>query len=145
MDATNNEGMATNRQESENPESTWQQDTDADTDAWRRRIRSSTYCRIIQYAGTDNYYWATTRNDFRLSGITKGRDSAMADADRHMDMPIESFNSMVAAEMIDKLREIEKDLLRLQPDINLLPGYHAGYEAGAEETRQRVAAVLNLS
>lgn len=50
-----------------------------------------------------------------------------------MALPIEEFNRRVTAELIDDLRKIERDIMRLSPATDLLPGYHAGYEAGTEE------------
>lgn len=122
----------------------WKQNTQAETDQWDWEIADRTYCHITQYAGTDRYCWQTVRSDFRLSGIETGRDAAMTQAEEIMALPIDEFNRRVTVELIDKLREIERDILRLSPSTDLLPGYHAGYEAGAADVRRRIAVAIDL-
>ena len=122
---------------------TWQKDTNAATDHWRRRIDFDTYAIITQHEDRTDYCWQAVRGDFRISSIVEGRTPAMSMADSAIDLPIDEFNAIVAADLRADLKAIEKKLLILQPDTTLLPGFHAGYEAGAEDMKRKIAAVLS--
>lgn len=122
----------------------WKQNEQADTDQWDWEISDRTYSHITQYAGKNSYCWQAVRGDFRLSGIAIGRDAAISQAEEIMTLPVDEFNRRVTVELIDKFREIERDILRLSPSTDLLPGYHAGYEAGSADIRRRIAAAMDL-
>jgi len=125
-------------------QNTWKQNTEADTDQWNLEIADRIYCHITQYAGTASYCWQAVRSDFRLLGIAVGRDAAISQAEEIIALPIDEFNRRVTIELIDKFREIERDILRLSPSTDLLPGYHAGYTAGIADIRRRIAAAIDL-
>ncbi|MDT3708135.1 MAG: hypothetical protein ROZ09_15035 [Thiobacillus sp.] len=122
----------------------WKQNLKAETDQWDRIFAERTYCHVTQYSGSDSYCWQTARGDFRLAGVIRGRDAAMRQAEETMALPIDEFNRRVTAELIDDLRKIERDIMRLSPATDLLPGYHAGYEAGAADVKRRIAAAIEL-
>lgn len=122
----------------------WKQNPDAETDRWDRRFAGAVHCLVTQYAGSADYCWQTVRGNYRIYGIARGRDSAMQRAEETMALPIDEFNQVVAAELVDKLREIERDLLRLSPTAAIIPGYHAGYEAGVADVKRRIAAAIDL-
>ncbi|MFH2082051.1 MAG: hypothetical protein ABIK08_11270 [Pseudomonadota bacterium] len=122
----------------------WEQDVNADTDTWNRRSATGTRCHISQYAGSDRYFWQTVRGDFRISGAVLGRLAAMNAAEETMALPVEEFNRQVTADLIDDLRRIERDILRLSPNTEILPGYHAGYEAGVADIKRRIEAAIGL-
>mgnify|MGYP004704588543 CR=1 FL=1 len=122
---------------------TWKQAENAATDTWKKPIGDGTHCYATQYAGSDDYNWQTWRNGYCISGIVTGRDSAMAKADEMLARPIEEFNAIVAAGLRADMKDIEKKLLIMQPDTTLLPGYHAGYEAGMEGMKRKIEAVLS--
>jgi len=122
---------------------TWQQDTSAKTDTWRLRICEGTRCSVTQYEGSDNYCWQVYRDGFYQGGIVAGREAAIAKAAEMLDMPIEEYNALVADELKAELHEIERKLLKLQPDTNLLSGYHIGYQAGVVDTKRKIEAVLS--
>jgi hypothetical protein len=121
----------------------WIQEHGASTDTWRLGLDSVTYALIIQYAGTDQYCWQAVRGDFRLSGIASGRAAAMSRGEEHIGLPPEEFNRLVAVDLMDNLRKIERDILRVAPGMAVLPGYHAGYEDGASDIRRRIAAAID--
>ncbi len=122
---------------------TWQQDTTAKTDEWRKYIREGTRCRATQYEGSNQYCWQVYRDDFYQGGIVTGRDAAMAKADEMLALPIEEYNALVAVELKKDMRDLERKLLKLQPDADILPGYHLGYEAGVADTKRKIEAVLS--
>lgn len=122
----------------------WKQNTKSETDKWDCVIAERAYSHITQYSGSDSYCWQAARDDFRLAGIAEGRDAAMKKAEEIMGLPIEEFNRRVTAELIDDLRKIERDIMRLSPSTDLLPGYHARYEAGATDIKRRIASVIGL-
>lgn len=127
-------------------EQTWQQDPKADTDQWYLRIDGhDVYGHVSNYAGSDRYWWQVVRGDnrFYVSGIVVGRDAAMAKAVELLAVPLDDFNAIVAGNLREKLFEFEQQLLALQPDSHLLPGYHAGYEAGVAEVKRRIAAAID--
>lgn len=121
----------------------WKKDAKAETDCWDLEIEERVYGHITQYAGSDRYCWQAVRSDFRLSGIVAGREAAANAAEETLALPIEEFNRRVTAELIDDLRKIERDILRLSPAAEILPGYHAGYEAGAADVRRRITDALD--
>lgn len=126
----------------------WKQDEKADTDQWNLPMDGAAgYCygHISNYAGTNRYCWQAVRGDlrFRLSGIVEGREAAMAKADEALALPIDEFNTIVAGELREKLTELEQQLLFLQPGAQFLPGYHAGYEAGAADVKRKIAEALS--
>lgn len=122
----------------------WTQDTAARTDTWDRDITHRTYCHIAQYEGTDRYCWQAVQGDYRLSGIETGREAAMAQADATMALPADEFNAQVAADLKETLLDIERKLLNLEPASTLLPGYHAGFEAGFAHARRKIGEALDL-
>ncbi len=122
----------------------WKRNEKADTDQWDRVFAERIYCHVTQYSGSDSYCWQTARGDFRLAGVVRGREAAMEAAEETMALPVDEFNRRVTAELIDDLRKIERDIMRLSPTTDLLPGYHAGYEAGTADTRRRIVAALDL-
>lgn len=127
--------------DTQNP--TWQQKTKADTETWERRLDFHTYGIVSNYQGTNTYCWQAVRGDFRLSGVIEGADAGMTQADATLDLPIDEYNARVANEVRKDLLELERKLLRLLPDGRLLPGYHAGYEAGMAETKRKIEAALS--
>jgi hypothetical protein len=105
---------------------------------------------IHEYAEDCN--WQAWRNGYCLSGIVGSLEAAMDMADAMLALPIEEFNARVAVDLREKLRGIECELLRLQPDAALLrlqpdaallPGFHAGYEQGVADTKRKIEAVLS--
>lgn len=126
-------------------QNTWEQNMQAATDQWNWVIDDVTYAHITQYSGTENYCFQAKRGDYRLAGIIAGRSSAMRQADELIALPIEEFNRRVMIELIDELRKVERDILRLSPNTDLLPGYHAGFEDGVADMKRRIAAVIDLS
>ena len=121
----------------------WTQDQTARTDSWDWKIEARTYGYVTQYAGSESYCWQAVRGDFRLAGIEVGRGAAMNRAEETLALPIDEFNQRVTVELINDLRKIERDILRLSPATEILPGYHAGYEAGASDVRRRIAEALD--
>lgn len=122
----------------------WKFDPEADTDVWRREFASRVYCVVTQYSGSDDYCWQTVRGGDRLAGVVRGPVAAMFKAEEVMALPIEEFNRLVVAELIDDFHQMERDILRLSPSTVLIPGYHAGYEAGVADVKRRVAAAIGL-
>lgn len=122
---------------------TWKQMPDAATDEWDWVISGDSRCHATQYAGTENYCWQGVRGDFRLSGIVVGREAAMERAEEIIALPIEEFNRRVVVELMAKLHEIERDITRLSPSTDILPGYAAGYEAGISAIKCRISAAMN--
>jgi hypothetical protein len=121
---------------------TWQQEDYEGRAIWNLKICDGTYLYVGNYAGTDDYSVQVRRNNFCISSIETGLDHAKAIAEARLALPIEEFNAIVAAELKRDMLRIEQDLLRLQPDTQLLPGYHAGYEAGVADTKRKIEAVL---
>jgi hypothetical protein len=122
---------------------TWQQETYEGRAIWQFKISDGTYLYVGNYAGTDDYSVQVRRNHFLISSIETGLDHAKEIAEARLSLPIEEFNAIVAAELRRDMLKIEQDLLRLQPDSQLLPGYHAGYEAGIADTKRKIKAVLS--
>lgn len=122
----------------------WEQDIKADTETWNRRFATGTRCHISQYAGRDMFFWQAVRGDFRISGAVMGRLAAMNAAEEIMALPVEEFNRQVASDLINDLRRIERDILRLSPNTEILPGYHAGFAAGVADVKRRIAAAIDL-
>lgn len=112
------------------------------TDDWERRIDETSYCYVHQYENSDDCCWQVARSEGRLSGLIRGRDASMAKAEAVMALPVDEFKARVVAEMIDKMREIERDIVRLAPATDILPGYHAGYEAGVAAMKRKIEAVM---
>lgn len=121
----------------------WVVDANAPTDQRRRRIAWQEYGYISKYEGSENYNWQTRRGDGHLSGIVTGAEAAMAHADAMLALPVEEFNAMAAIGLRDEIANLEKKLLALQPGADLLPGYHAGFEAGMAAMKAKVEAVLS--
>lgn len=88
--------------------------------------------------------WQAVRNRFRLSGVVTGVDAAKAEAERALALPIDEFNRLVVEDLRNDIKKLERDILTLAPETNLLPGYHAGYEAGTADMKRKVAAVLEV-
>ena len=124
--------------------SAWTKDTDAKTDRWERELGHQVRGHIIQYEGTDRYCWQAVRGEYRLADIVTGRDAAMAQADATLALPIDEFNARVSADLEEDLRKIVRNLLVINPTASVLPGYHAGYEAGVVDMRRRVAQAIEL-
>lgn len=130
-------------EETMNPATPWKQNLEAPTDQWDRHDESGDCGYISKYKGSDDYYWQTVRNNFRLAGIVVGREAAIAAADAKLALPIDDFNALVAADLIKNLRKLEQDLLILQPGGDYLPGYQAGYKAGQAAMKRKIEAVLS--
>lgn len=123
----------------------WTQDVTAKTDRWNISMPDAGgHAYICQYEGRDDYYWMAYRLGGEMSGIVVGREAAMRTAAEMMAMPIDAFREQVVAELRDKLRGIERDILRVMPAAEILPGYQAGFEAGYAACRQRIETALNL-
>lgn len=122
----------------------WERDQSAETDQWRRAFAPRIYCVVTQYSGSDDYCWQAVRGDARLAGVVQGQLAAMNQAEEIMALPIEEFNRRVVSDLMDDLRKIERDILRLSPSADLIPGYHAGYEAGVADVKRRIAAAIDL-
>ena len=122
----------------------WMLNPEAATDEWRREVAPRVSCMVSQYEGTDNYFWQAARADDRLSGIARGKLTAMLQAEDTMALPIEEFNRLLAAKLIEEFQQMERDILRLSPSTDLIPGYHAGYEAGVADVKRRIAAAIDL-
>lgn len=122
----------------------WNKRQDRDTDDWERKTGTDDYCAITQYEGTHSYCWHAVRGEARLHGVIYGRDAAMQQADAIMALPVEEFNARAVAKLIDELRELEGRILRLAPTSSVLPGYHAGFEAGAANVKRTIATALDI-
>lgn len=120
----------------------WIKDDNANTDKWRKKANHSEECYISQYPDISDYYWATIRNDHRLCGIKHDREDAMRAADDALAMPIDKFNDLVAAELLEDLKRIEKKILTLQPSTTLLPGYQTGFQDGVADTKRKIDEAL---
>lgn len=127
-----------------NTTATWKQDVSSVTDTWDCKIGPCDHLHISSFSpDSDRYSCQTWRGGFCLSSVVAGREAAMAKAEERLALPIEEFNARVADELFDRLRQIEGELLRLQPNADFLPGYHAGYEAGVADTKRKIEAVLS--
>ena len=116
----------------------------ADPSIWNRGSDHRTACGYAhQYDDSKDANWQAWRNGFCLSGIVRGLDAAKAMADEMLALPIEEFNARCAVSLREELKKNELDLLRLQPDTTLLPGFHAGYEQGVLDTKRKIEAVLS--
>lgn len=113
-----------------------------DLDSWKWNVADGIYGLAIQYANTDDYNWQAVRGAFRLSGIEEGRTAAMHMAEEILALPTEEFNRRVAVELFDRLKEIERNIHTLYPSADILPGYHAGYEAGVADTKRRIVEAM---
>ena len=122
---------------------TWQQDTSDKTDSWRKEVRQDTRCYALQCEGATSYCWQVYRDNFYQGGIIADRDAAMAKADEMLAMPIDEYNALVAIGLKNEMRKLERDLLRLQPNVEILRGYYLGYEAGVADTKRKAEAVLS--
>lgn len=124
-------------------ETEWQRD---ETDTKRATYHKGRYTRregyVAQYEGSDSYNWQDIRDGHRLSGIVEGAADAMTACDASMALADEEFKARVAATLVTELKRLEKELLALQPTTALLPGYHAGFEAGFAKARNSVLAAL---
>jgi hypothetical protein len=123
--------------------SAWTQDLGAKTDTWTRETDYRTYCRISQYEGSDRYCWQAVRGDHRLADIVTGRAAAMAQADATMALLPDEFNARVTTDLMESLRNIERQLLDLNPTSTLLPGYHTGFEAGFAHAKRLIGEALD--
>lgn len=83
------------------------------------------------------------RSGSRLAGVVTGREAAANAAEETLALPVEEFNGRVTAQLMDDLWKIERDILRLSPAAEILPGYHAGYEDGAADVRRRITEALD--
>lgn len=130
--------------ETQAPNTVWIQDLNEANRRvfYRGRQSLPNYGYVGQYAGSNDYNWQAVRNHYRISGITEGDQAAKDACDAAMDLPIEEFNARVAADLMDKLRDLEKQLLDLQPDTRIFPGYHAGFEAGYSTARAKLLNAL---
>ena len=124
--------------------SDWKQDETAPTDLWNRYAGASNDDRgyIRQYEGSSNYYWHTKRGGFTIAGLRSSRETAMTAANEALEMPLEEFNAQVVARLKNELLDIERDLLRLQPDADVSPGYRIGFEAGQAYVKEKIMAVM---
>lgn len=115
----------------------------ADQRTWNRGTSHRTESGYAhRYDNSEDANWQAWRNGFCLSGIMRGLDAAKAMADEMLALPIEEFNARCAVSLREDLKKNERDLLRLQPDTHLLPGFHAGYEQGVADTKRKIEAVL---
>ena len=69
----------------------------------------------------------------------------MESAEDTLALPIGEFNRRVVEDLVDDLRKIERDILRLAPDSALLPGYQAGFQAGLTEMKGRITVAMEDS
>lgn len=111
---------------------------------YERTIDARTYCAITNYAGSDDYCWHVIRGDARLHAIIHGSEAAMKKADEIMALPIDEFNARAVAVLINEIREIERQIMRIGPHADILPGYQAGYEAGIADIKRKIAAAIDL-
>lgn len=111
---------------------------------YERRIDATTSCAISNYEGSDDYFWQAVRGDARLHAIARGREVAMQKADEMIALPIEEFNARAVEKLVEDLREIELAIMRLAPSHEILPGYHAGYEAGVADIKRKIAAAIDM-
>lgn len=123
----------------------WEQEASAYPDRWKRRLDEPGWnCGFIhRYEGTNGYCWQAVRHGFRMSGTRQGREAALAAADAALALPIEQFNALAAAEIRIKIADLERDLLKLQPETDVSPGYRIGFAAGQEAMQQKIMAVLS--
>lgn len=125
-------------------QATWIQDMTAATDQWRFLVDGcDTYGYIHNYAGSNDYCWQAIRGGARVSGITKGREASMAKAEEMLSLPVEDFNVIASADLLERLHELEREIVALQPCSKYLPGYRAGYEAGAADVKRRISYALD--
>lgn len=128
---------------------TWTQRTDADTDTWERRIDGG-LCYVTQYKGSTSYNWQFWRGRHGLSGVVDAHDAAiskteaMAQAEAMEKLPVDEFNARVVADLVSDMHKIERDIASLSPTAAILPGYHAGYEAGVADTKRMIAAAIDI-
>lgn len=125
-------------------ESPWLVDETKSTPTWRRGANYDTYGYVAKLDYVSGYNWQAVRNglDNRISGSAPTPEAAMAAADAALAMPFETFAAQVVQELVDQLRGIEAQIIALSPTREILPGYHAGYEAGVAETRRRIEEAL---
>ena len=122
----------------------WKRDESVTTHAvyYRGGRYDNKHGYVSQYAGEDRYNWQDIRGGHRLSSIETGAEAAMAACDASMALSDDEFNARAAAALIDDIMRFEERLIELQPNTTLLPGYHAGFEAGFTKARESVLAAL---
>lgn len=108
-----------------------------------------TYGHVHEYhpeaLGGGSCCWQAVRNRrFRLSGIVSSVGAAQAEAERILALPKEEFNRLVVEDLMNDIKRLERDILALAPEASLLPGYQAGFEAGAADMKRKVAAALEI-
>lgn len=123
---------------------TWAQDRADKKDKWDRTDTNGTRGYVRKFEHAYGYFWQAERNDYRLTGSGVDREAAMAKADEAMALPTDEFNRRICENLMIDIRRIERAILQLSPHTDLLPGYHAGYEAGLAHARQLVASALGI-
>jgi hypothetical protein len=121
----------------------WTRNDNASTEEWRRNLEAGIYGYISQYAYSETYCWQAVRGDFRLSGLAEGKEAAIQTAEETLALPIDEFNRRVTVNLIGELREVERKIHALSPNMDILPGYQAGFEAGAADIKRRIAAAMD--
>lgn len=66
----------------------------------------------------------------------------MAKVEEIILLPIDDFKSLIAEKLLEKMRELEQELLLVRPESDYLPGYKSGYEAGIAELKSKIEAVM---
>lgn len=123
----------------------WEKDASTTTDRWYKRLKESGWDHAVvdQVEATDRYIWRVTRRGFSHSGIKTGRGSTMGVADDLLNMPIDQFNKLVAVRIREEIASREQDLLKLQPETDVSPGYVNGFHDGVLHMKQKIMAVLS--
>lgn len=125
------------------PAAEWKQAANDEHDTWHLdRYSTAKRGYVSQYTNGCGYNWQAYRGDHCLSGSAPDRDAAMAAAEATLALPVDEFNARVLAKLTEELFELEKQILDVAPSSQLLPGYHAGYEAGVAAIRSRIEEAL---
>lgn len=120
-------------------------DDRTEKEVWERHIEQhNIYGYCSRYENNGLWNWQAVRGANRLSDICPTMDGAMACADAVLALPVTEFNTRVAAVLRQELQELERKLIALAPDLVLLPGYHAGYETGFNDARQKVLNAIAI-
>lgn len=120
----------------------WVQDATG-LELWRKDQYAYNSGYVCAYGNhTRGYNWQAIRGEHRISGSEDTPEAAMAAAEAGMALSDEAFSAIVAADLKEKLCNLEQELIALCPDEKLLPGYRAGFEAGYAACRQRIEEAL---
>lgn len=98
------------------------------------------YERIHHYPDTKcDYCWSVVRSGNRLSDIVYSMAAAYDECEKHQSMPLEYFNALIQAKLLEKLDDINKQLLA----IGGLPASH-DYLRGMDDGRRSALESIGL-